>query len=327
MKRTIKVILFAMLFVGIYWCVNNVLRYKHGIEEINKFYNLKKDSLDVLFFGTSFAQYHIDPTVIWKEKGIASYNLGSPNQPIGCSYYRIRKSLEQQSPKVIVLETLVSAENSMRVDASSFIATYGFSPSKDEIKAIFPNNEIDYFLGLPFYHSRRSLRKADFIAPKPDNDKPYLNGFAPQITVAPVVPIVSDITDMAPITEGRFQYLFKIIDFTKEHNIPLLLIASPTILNDERQMVSNTIQKIASDNDIRFINYNLLYDELDLDFQMDFADNTFGHLNVSGAVKVSKHIANILATEYGIEDKRQNPAYSEWNTWAERVASENEESQ
>ena len=43
---------------------------------------------------------------------------------------------------------------------------------------------------------------------------------------------------------------------------------------------------------LKFINYNFLYDEVDLDFKNDFFDK--GHLNEYGARKVSKHFSKYL---------------------------------
>ncbi|MDR0617322.1 MAG: hypothetical protein LBG23_00845 [Endomicrobium sp.] len=85
------------------------------------------------------------------------------------------------------------------------------------------------------------------------------------------------------------------------------------MLPSRQQERFNCLHKLAKENNIKFINYNLLYEyeEVGLDFSSDFVDSD--HLNINGSRKISKHLASILSTEYRLEDKRQNPDYAKWN--------------
>ena len=70
-----------------------------------------------------------------------------------------------------------------------------------------------------------------------------------------------------------------------------------------------------------FINFNLLYDELDIDFARDFYNGS--HMNTNGAVKFTRYLAAFLSEHYNLEDKRQNEEYSSWNAsyeiWRKRA--------
>jgi hypothetical protein len=315
---------FILLFAFIYKCVDRVLLNKAdaNISTFQHFYHLRQNSLDVIAVGNSRMYRTINPAIIWEEKGILLYDLGAGSQPFLYSYYYIKESLKYQQPRVIVLEISASTYNDLTHDIGVIYRnTVGLKISKDKIEAvkiISPDNYKNFLLGFPVYHSRKDITKGDFVYPYKNDAYPngYPSGFA--VTVNPfATPQVSDITDTEPIPEMQLDYLMKIIQLTKEHNVPLLLIAAPYVLSENHQKRFNSVRRIADENGIEFINYNLLYDELGFDFQTDLYDKS--HLNTRGAAKVSKHLANVLAAKYGIEDKRQNPEYAEWNEWAREI--------
>ena len=69
----------------------------------------------------------------------------------------------------------------------------------------------------------------------------------------------------------------------KEENIPLLLINTPYFPTEREEKIYNRVAEIAKENDVPYINYNLFYDEMGLDFSSDFADGH--HLNYKGTPK------------------------------------------
>ena len=104
-------LLAAVLFIGIglllYGRISEVLRRKSGAEAdmIHTFYDVKKDSLDVLFLGSSHLYYGVQPNVLWREYGIAAYDMGSAEQTVASSYFLLKEALAYQKPEVVVLET------------------------------------------------------------------------------------------------------------------------------------------------------------------------------------------------------------------------------
>jgi lysophospholipase L1-like esterase len=151
----------------------------------------------------------------------------------------------------------------------------------------------------------------------------YMDG-GKNVTVFDIPKIIGT-TEVEPIQEKQLEYLNKIIQFTKMSDVNLILIKTPMAqikdnsisLTEQNQKKLNYINQVADDNAIQFINYNLLYDELQLDFKTAMRD--IGHLNNYGAAKLSRHLAAVLAAKYELPDHRNDSAYAEWNTWAERV--------
>jgi hypothetical protein len=330
MKRALKTAAFLILLAGAYWYVDGVLNLKSydGIERITHFYQRKKQDIDVFFVGSSQACWDIDPVTVWKEAGIPSYDLGGPNQPFWTSYFHIKEGLKYQKPKVIVLDVYAACfafEYTGWVDIVQ--NNIGLKPSKEKIESIFvssPDRRRHIFLGFPVYHTRYSeLTKRDFVDPY-EGGVAYRNGVYLKNSVSPQPrPDVTNVTTMRELPPKSMEYLLKIIELAKNQHIKLLLVKSPFVLSPEQQEYFNSVAGIAENNDLRFINYNLLYDELDFDFTTDMADKW--HLSYpGGVVKYSRHLAALLADEYGLTNHRNDPAYEDWNIWAERIGGDTE---
>jgi hypothetical protein len=327
MKRALKTVVFLILLTGAYWYVDGVLKLKPirgaGIEQISYFYKMKKQTIDVFFVGSSHAYWGIDPVTIWKEVGIPSYDLGAAEQLFWNSYFYIKEGLKYQKPKAIVLDVFAAC---FEVEYGSWGMivnnNIGLKPSKEKIESILvssPDHRIDIFLGFPVYHVRyNELTKKDFVDPY-EGGAAYRNGFNLANSVSPQPrPDVTNVTTTRELPPKQMEYLLKIIELAKNQHIKLLLVALPYVLSPEQQEYFNSVAGIAKNNDLRFIDYNLLYDEMGIDFTTDMADAS--HLSYpGGVVKYSRHLAEVLAVDYGLPNRRHDPAYEDWNVWAERI--------
>jgi hypothetical protein len=176
-----------------------------------------------------------------------------------------------------------------------------------------------YALGLPICHVR------DYEGLKAENDfyffrgrkKRYPNGYNPHQQIAPEkTPQFLNTKETVEIHPKTLNYLTKIIELCKNSNTELLLIATPYIAPEKEMKIFNTVNKIAQENGIKFINYNLSYKEIGFDFATDVTDPT--HANDFGANKISKDLADKLASWYGLTDNRNNPKDNDWHIWAEQ---------
>lgn len=94
------------------------------------------------------------------------------------------------------------------------------------------------------------------------------------------------------------EYLDRIAALCEQEGIELILVKTPTTDFSEGQ--HNTLQQYAEEQDIAFYDFNeeSLYNELDFDFNLDSKD--YGHMNYSGAVKITNAIGAILSAEFGL---------------------------
>ena len=110
-KFLLAVVFLCTLFSCLYY-INWLMKPKYyscnsrwpSTETYNGFYNMKKNTIDVLFLGSSVAVNNFCPQKIYNDYGIRSYNLGSEQQSIILSYFWLKEALRYQKPKVVVLE-------------------------------------------------------------------------------------------------------------------------------------------------------------------------------------------------------------------------------
>lgn len=285
------------------------------------FYKEKRNSLDVIYIGNSDLYRGISPITIWDDYGITGYAFTTPGQVAWTSYYTLLETLRYQNPKVVIFN----------VDAciSSFHSTEGnYRKAFDNMKLSFNKiqalnddayefsfmEKLSYVFPVIKYHSRLlELSEEDFIYAY-DNSRfsykgldmiaeiePYLNGFD----------YMKDEGKDYMIPEKSKIYLDKIVNECKKRNIDLILIEIPSAESWDYSK-SQTYTKYALENNIEFIDFNLLGDEINFDWKTDTSDGG-DHLNVFGAEKVSKYIGRYLNANYVFVDKRNIKEYEYWN--------------
>jgi hypothetical protein len=312
------VILFSYLFAFFSSYINSVVKLEKNIGVYNlktfykpKFYGIERDGIDVVFFGSSIVYSDINPFVIWDEQGIPSYNLSGSGQNMWDTYFYIKECLKYLTPKVIVVDVFMATNSD---NASSIINTFGMKSSREKIELKKISSRKKLKIGSDLYRNEsKDLYKEDFIDIYTDST-PFMNGYFLSYNMQPfdIRPNVSSITVSKELPDKQLEYLMKIIDLTKEQDIKLLLVVSPFIIyDDDEQKIFNSVEQIAVKNNIEFINYNLLYDEIQLDFQTDIADAR--HLNYYGSKKFSTHLANALKNKYLLKNKKNDSDYSLWS--------------
>ena len=134
-KRIGKAAAFLLLVVLLLWKLNGVLRLKHedGIRPMEIFYEQEAGSIDVMFYGSSHTYSDINPAVLWREEGIASFDLAGSLQPLWNTYYYMKESLKYQRPKVMVVELVRAIEDREYIEeARTVINTFGMKLSREK---------------------------------------------------------------------------------------------------------------------------------------------------------------------------------------------------
>ena len=316
-------LLAAVLFIGIglllYGRISEVLRRKSGAEAdmIHTFYDVKKDSLDVLFLGSSHLYYGVQPNVLWREYGIAAYDMGSAEQTVASSYFLLTEALAYQKPEVVVLETyylwypeLYNGEARLRQAFDGM--RYG-KAKREMLDVMLPEldwkERMTYCLPFLKYHERwDALEDYDF------HTKPYLRGARIDYTVAKVEDpgLPEEASDLPKLS---LEYLEKLWKLCEENDTELVLLAIPygseadTDRYLKRQGMNLTLEDWARERGIPFRFYQKEEPEL-IDFATDFRDQT--HLNTEGAGKLTADLGAWLAKDYALPDHRGDRAYSSY---------------
>ena len=148
-----------LIAFGIIRYTNGFLSYKapYGIIQFEALHEQAPDTIDVLFVGTSHVYSDINPAVIWKQNGIASFDLATGGSHLKNSYYVIEDALRTQSPELIVLELLGVLGNHLS-DREVMDSHWGLGSIVSQWKSLQLNAEkedmINFLLRFPFYHNR-----------------------------------------------------------------------------------------------------------------------------------------------------------------------------
>lgn len=319
LKRIVSVIAFLGCFLILFYFVDSILKFKYedGVQPIDHFYDLPQDTVDVLLLGSSHMGMNIDPSILWKEQGLAAYSCWGGMQPTWNTYYYLNECLKYQTPKLVVMDTYL-ATNDLEYDSYENmvknIVGMRMSPNKlDAIRvSVSPEYRASVLLGLPTYHYRyASLGEEDFE----DfiwNKETKLQSIASSAGAIQAIHIedYSGVTETEELSEKLGLYLMKIIDLCEERKIPLLLVASPYELKELEQKRYNKIEKIAEEHHLPFLNLNNFYQQIGINTETDFRDP--GHMNDSGIKKYSTYLANYIRENYEVPDRRMDPDHI-WN--------------
>lgn len=302
MKNFIKDLIFLAIFAVLFYICTNIFVLKgngYGSDVIS-FYNLRNNSLDIIFFGSSHSYSSFSPDIIEEETGFISYNFATQQQPIYITYHYMIEALKTQKPKYFVLDTLMlTADEEYTTEGVVRDALDKMKFSKNKIEAIkvsVENKEdrMSYYLNIIKYHTRYSelnlndikigltqigLKNRGFIS-LPSNNEIMIDNSE-----------LLNITDELKISNKNLEYLEKIVKLAQENNITLIFVKTPCNLTEKQVKNINWIKEYSHKNDINFIDYNLNMNDLNLEIG-DFYD--YGHLSGTGAEKLSKDFSNYL---------------------------------
>ena len=260
-----------------------------------------KDSIDVMYFGSSLVYCNIVPAVIWEDTGITSYLMAGPEQTVPYTYSYIKEACRTQSPKVIAVE-ITGMFYKQYCNYSKVNA--GYMPwSANRIEATFSAAEPELRAGLLFplfdYHSRwhevTLSNLKEHLDPPTD---PYA-GYTLLTDPRPQ----GDITyrDYSAGTENyirNLEYLNKIHSFCRKKDIRLVFFLTPTKGRIPDAALATLKQDISALKGAVFVDFNEHMDALNIDDSTDWYD--FLHFNCRGAEKFSLFMAHYLTDTLGL---------------------------
>ena len=327
LKKVLSIIILLLIIIAILHIISPIFVPKWIDEKgnfmtrvVKGFYAEKNNSLDVLFIGNSDMYNGMAPMQMWDEYGIAGYSYSSSGQRIWTGYYYLLDALRSQHPDVVVLnvDEVQYVGNS---DAFCYRKAYdNMQMSPVKIQAIMHSGfkkaiwrRLTFFLPVLRYHSR-------IFELTPDDFKyayakmPYENkGQEIQTKIKPYTKGLSYMEDKGEkyeIPKKTKKYLDKFIKKCKDEKIKVVLIEIPSI-DTWKYASSQAFSQYAKDQNVDFIDFNFLLDEIGFDWTHDTCDKG-RHLNIWGAEKVSKYMGEYLHDNYNLPDRRNDPNYAEW---------------
>ncbi len=322
-KKIICTILFAAILIGLYHFATVLLFEKQHFGTAKNIAYEEPEQIDVFFVGASHIFYGVNPSVIWDEAGISGYNLTTHQQPLWDSKLLLQYALKKQSPKLVVLDVLMAtnfARPVLKTEQGTNMTHLALDPvplSLEKIKGVLASDMIiekgEILFPIIMSHSRLQqggLTWDDFhyfTSSRTHPTKGY-NFTTNTLSYDRPEQVWDSTHELPPDMEA---VLRDFIEFCRDNDLPLLLIKTPLVEKQETYEQLNYIAEIADEYGVPFVDFNHLYDEIDIDFTTDLADS--GHLNVNGSRKVSLYLADYLAENYDLPDHRGDEAYASWD--------------
>jgi len=304
-KNKIKLVLFVLIFFMIYIYLPNIFEKHRDGKNWDYIYNTE-NKIDVLFMGSSLIFTSINPDIVDSIINQNSFILGSSGQNIIQSYYNLIEVLKYKKPHTIVLD--VNSIIIKREDQKTGLIYHNLSGMKLSVNKINSflntihanNNEKIDFSSMSF------LKQYDFIitlltkerfnwknkikginSSKATTNNVFQNrGFKKKeskISFEDYNSLLSQRDDIKirQIVKENFYFLEKFIDTCNYNNINLVLVKTPTLLNEG---VGSQLDHYIDGNNISYYNYELDFDIINFD-KDDFYDEK--HLSNHGANKFS----------------------------------------
>lgn len=301
----------------------------------NELYSLNKNTIDVLYIGSSSTWAGVSPLVIYNETGIAGFNRSSTVQASFTSYFYLLEALEYQTPKVVVFE----GESLFTDYNENFVRTAIDSMKSSDAK----KQAIDFFSELsdtPLY------TKASFYVPylyyssnwgelKPEevylyyskrnqeyNELCPMGGRLNSKTCTFEWPEENFATtdQVASIPSVNEEYFLKSLKLCAEKGIEVMVVTYPNAAATYSRY--NKLQQFCKEQDVLYYDLRYLMEDVGIDPETDFSDQG-EHTNIKGNIKISKYIANLLKENFDLPDRRGTDGYEFYDKYLSTFLSKN----
>ena len=138
LRRAAGAAVFLSILTAMVLRLDSALKLVQEYNLCGRYYEYPDDTFDVTFLGSSFPLNAIYPMELYRDFGIASYNLATGNQSIEASYYLARESIEKDHPALIVMDCNMAwtGQETMKTEYIHFITDTMPYLSKNRLEMI-----------------------------------------------------------------------------------------------------------------------------------------------------------------------------------------------
>lgn len=311
MKKIFKSIIFLIILV---------LSFQYYEEKIFKrfdsflnyaYYKIPKDSIDLLFVGSSHSYCTFNPRLFDHYLKCNSLNLGTDSQSFKITYFSILETLKHQKPKVIIIEVypIVNNETSIVALRPHLDTMKLYSINKlSLIRNSFSINEgANNYINTIYYHNRwkefNDLRKIEYKGYEGWEGRIKNKGFGGYVRTSIKNTLTYDLYNNTfdssfSIIDEHLNLLENLFKICKERDIKVILTSPPTIkdyANTLGVLYNPTLKELMKTYEVDSIDFN---DGRKKYEKICFFDNY--HLSLAGADEVSFEMAQFLKENYPI---------------------------
>jgi hypothetical protein len=316
--RLIGFLFFAtVLFFAINGIGGLLTEYDDIQKRWNYFYELPKNSLDILILGNSHAYSTYDPNIIDAICQTNSYVLAANSQKLEQTFFNLKEALKSQNPKIVVIQASVLTGDTWKThngDYRVYSNLDGMRFSKNKLDAIKAQRPLKDYSNTLFsiLHNHENWKMPKKIK---ENAKQMIwgsnddyRGFSPRYSEmdSSIMKKFKEApkTDFSnyKLTGLELDYLKKIKELANKNHFKVVYVMSPKypdIINQTYTKKFNKINEVISDLNQTYVDFNKLEQEIGLEnrsFENGFI--AYQHTSNFGAIQVSKYLANYLKKEF-----------------------------
>lgn len=321
-KNVVKIVLFFVAVAGVVASlaklVTNAGDYRN-YQWIQGFHQERENSLDAVYVGGSNVYAFWMSPVAWENYGITVYPLASNAQPVVAAEYFIREARKTQ-PDALYIVSLINTSCGFSESVLHCMLDY-FPYTRERLeltKMLLDNGDyegaerMEFYFPLLRYHSRWSeLCKDDFSY--------EVDGLKGGSQYPLYLENSQNISGAYRLSEKRLdledysmQALMSLLEYGEKENVKLLFVRPPQAKTDETVIARcNTYLDIVQEHGYPVLDMLSRTDEIGLDLTRDWYNEP--HVNCHGSVKMTDYLCRYLMENYGFEDKRGDPAFSDWD--------------
>lgn len=260
-----------------------------------------RDSIDIIFLGSSYAYCDWNPGVVYGKSGLTGYVLAGSTQTPNLTCRYLSQALKTQSPQAVVMEGSSFLFGKMKPNYTQINIVY-MPQGIDRLRAVLNDAPSELRTGLLFdlyfYHDRwKTLTLEDvkdrLTPPTADVYKGYT--FLTEIYDASELggPTRREPNGDAEIYNGYLDAFREMSRLCAEKGVDIIITINPTYYQCAPEVYESLRRDLLEiDPTVRFVCLADSLDEMGIDLSRDLYDSK--HLNFFGSYKYSEWTADYL---------------------------------
>ncbi len=301
-----------------------------GYTRLFGFYDLKRDSVDVVFVGTSVTFTSFMPMEAWNDYGIAAYNYCTNVMFENSIRYSIREVERRQSPKLIMVdispfyfEHYAGKKEWPEEDREKYIKfnldSRMYNP--DRFALVYEINRDRkgdfsdywyYFFDISRYHTNElKLSHYDNAEKQIPRGYLFLEHNVGAVFSAEKEAKADD-GHVDPITEQEQRYLDQLLETAEKADAEVVFYGPPIYFRKKIEVGrKNYVKKYIEERGFKFADFSGDQEIVGIDDKTDLWNAS--HFDSLGAEKVTDYLCRYIKSEFDIPDRRNDESYSELN--------------
>ena len=323
--RVIKTIAFLFIFIILLYFITKILWIEPN--PIAYFYKEPKDSLDVVYLGSSNAYIHFNTTLAYNLYGYTTGMLSTDSQPFILIKNLLIEAQSRQDPSLYVIDIAKASSELSTFPDSNFRKTVdSMKFNKNRIQTInyflsYRDNVetkdyIDFYFSFFLYHNKWKRPSYRIVTGNKTLFKGYM--LKKDTVETNSIELNDWLEEREELSEETKEILNDLIDYIKTNNLNVLFVLPKKAYLEDTNKKLNSVIDILESNNLKVMNFNTLDDfQGIIDPSKDYYNDN--HLNVYGSTKYTLYFSKYLKQNYNLEDHRNDKSYNSWNKEYERL--------